>query len=406
MREKLAIFLDTQKNSGGAYQELIYMIDRLDKLYNEKIEIIIISNSKNLQINIKGKNFTTYYLSMNFFERHIAFLRNFDPTIRRLKKYFFFRNKLESFLKKIKVDLVYFTGPSQYSMYLEDTDFILTIPDVSHRENLEFPEWTKSSEFLRRDEILSKSAVKAIAVITNAEIIKEKISAFYSVEKERIYVINHRPSIGISSFNKFDQEVYAKIANKYNLPKKYIFYPAMYLPHKNHKYVIDTIKILNEKFKLDISAVFCGSDKGYLQKIKNYTSELNQSNNVHFLDFVEDDHLPYLYLSSQALVMPTFSGPTNIPPWEAFKLKVPVFYSDIHNIRKVYKDAVYYIDPFNPETLVKGFLELTKDEEKKTELLSKGENLLNSIDENKEFGQFLEIFKKRRKIKDTWEFLN
>ena len=406
MREKLAIFLDTQKNSGGAYQELIYMIDRLDKLYNEKIEIIIISNSKNLQINIKGKNFTTYYLSMNFFERHIAFLRNFDPTIRRLKKYFFFRNKLESFLKKIKVDLVYFTGPSQYSMYLEDTDFILTIPDVSHRENLEFPEWTKSSEFLRRDEILSKSAVKAIAVITNAEIIKEKISTFYSVEKERIYVINHRPSIGISSFNKFDQEVYEKIANKYNLPKKYIFYPAMYLPHKNHKYVIDTIKILNEKFKLDISAVFCGSDKGYLQKIKNYTSELNQSNNVHFLDFVEDDHLPYLYLSSQALVMPTFSGPTNIPPWEAFKLKVPVFYSDIHNIRKVYKDAVYYIDPFNPETLVKGFLELTKDEEKKTELLSKGENLLNSIDENKEFSQFLEIFKKRRKIKDTWEFLN
>ena len=28
MREKLAIFLDTKKHSGGAYQELIYMIDR------------------------------------------------------------------------------------------------------------------------------------------------------------------------------------------------------------------------------------------------------------------------------------------------------------------------------------------------------------------------------------------
>ena len=89
-------------------------------------------------------------------------------------------------------------------MYLEDTDFIITIPDVSHRENLEFPEWTKSSEFLRRDEILSKSAVKAIAVITNAEIIKDKISQFYSVEKERIYIINHRPSLAISKFEKFD----------------------------------------------------------------------------------------------------------------------------------------------------------------------------------------------------------
>ena len=135
-------------------------------------------------------------------------------------------------------------------MYLEDTDFIITIPDVSHRENLEFPEWTKSSEFLRRDEILSKSAVKAIAVITNAEIIKEKISKFYSVEKERIYVINHRPSLSISNFKNFDPIISEEVKKKVNLPKKDIFYPAMYLTHKNHKYVIDTIKLLNEKTKL------------------------------------------------------------------------------------------------------------------------------------------------------------
>ena len=406
MREKLAIFLDTQKNSGGAYQELIYMIDRLDSLYKGEIEIVIISNSTDLQINIKGKKFTTYYLRMNFFERHIAFLRNYDPTIRRLKKYFFFKNKFENLLKKLNIDLVYFTGPSQYSMYLEDTDFIITIPDVSHRENLEFPEWTKSSEFLRRDEILSKSAVKAIAVITNARIIKEKISSFYSVEKDRIYVINHRPSIGVANFENFDSSTSEKIKTKYNLPKKYIFYPAMYLPHKNHKYVIDTIKILNEKFNKDISAVFCGSDKGYLNKIKKYSEEINQKKKIFFLDFVEDEYLPYLYLNSQALVMPTFSGPTNIPPWEAFKLKIPVFYSDIHNIRNVYKDCVYYIDPFNPASLAEGIVDIIDNKQKKSNLLKKGNDLLNSIDENKEFGQFLEIVKKRRKIKDTWEFKN
>ena len=108
-------------------------------------------------------------------------------------------------------------------MYLEDTDFIITIPDVSHRENLEFPEWTKSSEFLRRDEILSKSAVKAIAVITNAEIIKEKISKFYSVEKERIYVINHRPSLSISNFKNFDPIISEEVKKKFNLPKNIFF---------------------------------------------------------------------------------------------------------------------------------------------------------------------------------------
>ena len=406
MREKIAIFLDTKKHSGGAYQELIYMIERLDTLYNGKIEIVIISNSTDLHINIKGKKFTTHYLSMNFLERHIAFLRNYDPSVRRLKKYFFFKNKFESLLNKLNIDLVYFTGPSQYSMYLEDTDFIITIPDVSHRENLEFPEWTKSSEFLRRDEILSKSAVKAIAVITNAEIIKEKISTFYSVEKDRIYVINHRPSIGVANFKEFNETLSQKVKKQFDLPEKYIFYPAMYLPHKNHKYVIDTIKILYEKFHTNISAVFCGSDKGYLNKIKKYCKEVGQEKRMHFLDFVEDEYMPYLYINSLALVMPTFSGPTNIPPWEAFKLKIPVFYSDIHNIKKVYKDSVFYIDPYDPSTLAKGIIEIIKDDQKKSALIKRGSELFNSVNEKEEFDQFLEIVQKRRKIKDTWEFKN
>ena len=46
----------------------------------------------------------------------------------------------------------------------------------------------------------------------------------------------------------------------------------MYLPHKNHKYLIDVIKILNLEKGIDLSAVFCGSDKGYLDKIKSYTN--------------------------------------------------------------------------------------------------------------------------------------
>ncbi len=49
----------------------------------------------------------------------------------------------EELLKEKNVEIPYFTGPSQYSLYLEHTDFIITVPDVSHRENLEFPEWAK-----------------------------------------------------------------------------------------------------------------------------------------------------------------------------------------------------------------------------------------------------------------------
>ena len=90
MKEKIAIFLDTKKNSGGAYQELAYMLEKISSRFQENLDISIISTSPTLKIESDKLNLKTYYLSMNFFERHIAFLRNYDPTIRRLKKYFFF----------------------------------------------------------------------------------------------------------------------------------------------------------------------------------------------------------------------------------------------------------------------------------------------------------------------------
>ena len=118
---------------------------------------------------------------MNMIERYICYLRNFGPLVRRLKKYFFFKNKFENFLKSINVDLVYFTGPSQYSLYLENTKFIITTPDVMHREFFEFPEFAGDGEFQRKDEIFSKSLPRALAIITNAGIIKDNIIKFYGV---------------------------------------------------------------------------------------------------------------------------------------------------------------------------------------------------------------------------------
>ena len=49
MKQKLAIFLNTDRLSGGAYHELVYMIDKIEKMNNNELEIIIIYTSKNLR---------------------------------------------------------------------------------------------------------------------------------------------------------------------------------------------------------------------------------------------------------------------------------------------------------------------------------------------------------------------
>ncbi|HEX6260676.1 MAG TPA: glycosyltransferase, partial [Woeseiaceae bacterium] len=60
---------------------------------------------------------------------------------------------------------------------------------------------------------------------------------------------------------------------------------------------------------------------------------------------------PYLYSDALALVMPTYFGPTNIPPMEALALGVPVLYSDLPSFREQLGEAARYIDLERPESL-------------------------------------------------------
>ena len=75
----------------------------------------------------------------------------------------------------------------------------------------------------------------------------------------------------------------------------------MYLPHKNHRAIIDSIKILKYKLNLNFSVVFCGNDIGYLKNLKDYVLKEKLEKNIIFLDIIEDKYLPYFYLNSFAL---------------------------------------------------------------------------------------------------------
>lgn len=403
-KAKIAIFLDSKPNSGGAFQEQASLAEKIIKINQKRFEIIFICNDDFNLISEEKKNFfRVLKLNMNFFDRFVAFLRNYSPYVRRLKKYFFFHNKFENLLEKFKINLVLFLGPSQFAMYLENTDFVITVPDVSHREDIEFPEWTKlkTSEYYRRDEILKNTIPKALAVITNAEYLKKKISFFYKANENRIHIINQQPSLPVLnfSFNNIENE---RVKKLYSLPKNYLFYPAMFLTHKNHSYLIDALELIRKN--IDMSLVLCGSDNGYLKKIKNYTKIKNLEKYVHFLNFVPDHDLPYLYKNSFALTMPTFSGPTNIPPWEAFKLETPVFYSNLEGARDVYKDAVYYIDVFDPNTLAKGVNKLFNDVNKRNELVRKAKDLFFKVNIDEEINNFFLFLEKRINKINIWKF--
>ena len=402
---KVAIFVDSRKESGGEYQHLLYTIDNIKKNNKDRIKFLIICPSKKLNLNLENDDIEVKYFSLNIFQRYICYLRNYHPFFNRIKKFIFFSNKLEMFLKKNNIDLVYFTSPSQYSLYLEKTKFFITIPDVDHREHLEFPEVVDENEFNRKNEIFSKSLIKAQAIITNANIIKERLIKFYNISPNRVYIISLRPAISVRDFSleNVDENINRNIINKYNLPKNYIFYPAMYLPHKNHVAIIDSLKIVNKNLNKKIKVVFTGSDIGYKSNLVNYAKSEKVFEDISFLNFVEDSELPYIYYNSNMIVFPVLIGPTFTPVWEAFKMKKPVIFSNLDGVKNVYGDGVNYIDPLNKNEIAVAIKKLFINSEFRENLIKKGSKVLEDMQIKDEYSQVFKIIKKYRDLKKTWK---
>ena len=135
-----------------------------------------------------------------------------------------------------------------------------------------------------------------------------------------------------------------KILDKYLITNPYIYYPAQFWAHKNHSYILYAIKDLQERFDTKINVVFSGSDKGNLKYILDLAKELKISKSVNYLGFVESNEIPILYKNSIALVMPSYFGPTNIPPLEALTLSIPIIYADINGAREQLGNAAIFVN--------------------------------------------------------------
>jgi len=60
-KKKIAIFVDSRKESGGEYQHLLYTLDNIKKKNSDNNEFIIICLSRELKLNLEHENIKLYY---------------------------------------------------------------------------------------------------------------------------------------------------------------------------------------------------------------------------------------------------------------------------------------------------------------------------------------------------------
>ena len=188
---------------------------------------------------------------------------------------------------------------------------------MCHRDEPEFPEVRLNKEFEKRDKSYRNILPRATAILVDSETGKMNTAYRYGINLDRIHVVPFQPTEAIRDKIKFNDSQKLKIHEKFKIDR-YIFYPAQFWPHKNHVYLLEGLFILEQQYGLRISAIFSGTDKGNKEYLKNYASKLKIEDRVRFAGFVPDNEMIELYRQSIALVIPSYFGPTNLPPLEAF----------------------------------------------------------------------------------------
>jgi len=381
---KIAIISGQDILAGGGYQQVLNMLLLLNQKQCEYRQFVFMTTLRSEVETLSGYGIQAHFLELSLLSKILLRLSSRHLLFHRLLKKIHIVNPFDRFLSAHSIDLVYFVTPSGYALCTDKYNYIFTVWDLCHRDFMEFPEVRENRIFESREKTYQHALTKAVAVIVDSELGKENVIRRYGVDPERVEILPFSPAPETGLDDDAYQTGFVDIKQKYQINSDYIYYPAQFWAHKNHVYILKAIALLKEKHDTELYAVFSGSDKGNLDHVLAVAESLGIKHLVNYVGFVPNEEIPYLYKQSLALVMPTYFGPTNLPPLEAFELGVPVVYSDLPGLREQVGDAALLMDLSNPKSLVDQLLSLLHQPELRKNLIEKGRHqLLQHTDEER-----------------------
>jgi glycosyltransferase involved in cell wall biosynthesis len=401
---RLAVVFEQSVQSGGGHQQELNAAQLAKDLPRDLVEPIFFTTAVNNLSALAAHGFSARELRLPFWKR--VFLgwrvgtrsRKLLRVFQRIAPY----NSLEAALLAQNVDLVYFLSPNGLTSALERLNYIITVWDLCHRDHPEFPEVRWSREFEIREAEYQEMLPRAVAVMVDSPIGRDNVARRYGVDPERIHVLPFSPSRATQQSKAEMVAGSGDVLARYAVSQPYVFYPAQFWAHKNHVYILEGLKILDEEHGVRLAAVFAGSDRGNLGFVKERAAAMGMSEWVHFLGFVAEHEMPDLYRQAVALVMPTYFGPTNLPPLEAFALGVPVLYPDRPDLKLQVGDAALLVDLNRPASMAAQLALLCSEPDTRQRLIDKGRAqlaALSSVDRKAVLTAVLTEFQTRRA---TW----
>jgi len=365
--KKIGIFLGSDPGSGGMFQYSLAVLEALSALPRDRYEIVAAFFCQSWKSYIAplgvrpmplgatgrepltlGGLWRSACLPAGFWRKHLS---RFDPVV--------------CAIQNENCDLWFFPAQDHWS-YMTPVSAVTTIHDLMHRYEPQFPEVSRWGRYFLREYRFSNICQYANVVLVDSHVGGKHVTASYGLTPDRLFSLPYLPPRYIYNF-----ETPEDFDAKYKLPSRFLFYPAQFWLHKNHDRLLRAVANVKRTCP-DIFLVLTGSKRYEYQTLTRRVAEYDLRNHVMFTGYVPDVYLPEFYRRARALVMPTFFGPTNIPPLEAFVLGCPVAVSNVYGMSEQVGDAALLFQPDSVQDIFDVIVKLWTDDQLCKDLINQG----------------------------------
>jgi glycosyltransferase involved in cell wall biosynthesis len=231
-----------------------------------------------------------------------------------------------------RVDVVHHAGGTAPPV---GRPIVLTIHDLQYRA---FPQFFHPMKRAFLESSVPRAVARAAVITVPSEFVRADVHAAFAVPLDRIVVVPHMlPEPATPTIT-------SDVRARYALAERFVVYPAVTWPHKNHSVLIEALARLDAGHA-DIGGVLLGSPGPGDAAVDELVARLGLDARVRRLGRVPDADRDALYRAALALAFPSRYEGFGAPVIEAMAASCPVIASATTALPEVVGDAGLLVDP-------------------------------------------------------------
>jgi glycosyltransferase involved in cell wall biosynthesis len=345
--------------TGGAETYLLELLRALDSMQNRQYYSILIWPESEEEIKSLAKPNIDYHIVTNSFA---ARLRRF--ALRCLTK-----PHPVAWLANMDADVVHYPNAViRIRPFRISSPLVLTMTDIQH---LYYPEHWPEEDIRFREKHFPESVERADRIIAISEFTRQGLIEKFNAPPEKVRTIHLGVDHELLS-SEPPNEDWMALKGKYQLPGKFLIYPAGTWPHKNHLRLVEAVADQVRKGNKDLHVILTGIRQFNHERILQRISDLGLEKNIPHLGHLPWSEVVMLYQKARGMIYPSLFEGFGLPLVEAMAAGCPVACSNRAAIPEIAAEAAHYFNPEEVEEISDAIERLWFDEELRIDLIERG----------------------------------